>query len=302
MKKKILIIGFGSIGKRHALIFDKLKNVKKIFILSKYKNHKYTNVSNLEEARLVDPDIIIICSKTSDHYNDLKLVEKTFKNKTVLVEKPLFDKNKNFKIKNNKIIVGYNLRYHPIIQFLKEKIKNKKIFSVYIFCGSYLPHWRKGRNYKKSYSSSKKNGGGVLLDLSHEIDYIQWIFGKIRKINYENIKKISNLKIKSDDYVNILGNIKKISFSINLNYFTMLHSREIFLDGKNFSVKANLIDNTVKLIENGKKKHIKFNADRNFTYKKQNYFLLNNNFTVSSSFKEAKEIMVLIDKIRNFNK
>ena len=132
MKKKILIIGFGSIGKRHALIFDKLKNVKKIFILSKYKNHKYTNVSNLEEARLVDPDIIIICSKTSDHYNDLKLVEKTFKNKTVLVEKPLFDKNKNFKIKNNKIIVGYNLRYHPIIQFLKEKIKKYFLFTFFV--------------------------------------------------------------------------------------------------------------------------------------------------------------------------
>ena len=302
MKKKVLIIGFGSIGKRHALIFDKLKDVEKIFILSKYKNHKYVSVSNIEEARLVDPDLIIICSKTSDHYNDLRLVEKTFKNKTVLVEKPLFDKNKNLEIKNNKILVGYNLRYHPIIQFLKEKIKNKKIFSIYIFCGSYLPHWRKGRSYKKSYSSSKKNGGGVLLDLSHEIDYIQWIFGKIRKIDYANIKKISKLEIKSDDYVNILGNIKKISFSINLNYFTMIHSREIFLDGKNFSVKANLIDNTVKLIENGKKKHIKFNVDRNFTYKKQNYFLLNNNFTVSSSFKEAKEIMVLIDKIRNFNK
>ena len=45
-------------------------------------------------------------------------------------------------------------------------------------CHSYLPQWRK-KNYKKSYSSNAKLGGGVSLDLSHEIDYIQWIFGNI---------------------------------------------------------------------------------------------------------------------------
>jgi len=300
LKKKILIIGLGSIGKRHAFIFKNIKNVGKIFILSKQKNNKYIKINNLEEAKLANPDLIVICSKTSDHYKDLKLVEKNFKNKIILVEKPLFDKNKNIKIKNNKIFVGYNLRYHPIIKFLKEKVKNKKIFSTFIFCGSYLPQWRKGRHYSNYYSSSSRHGGGVLLDLSHELDYIQWIFGKVKKINFSSVKKISNLKIKSEDYVNIIGNIKKINFSINLNYFSRLPSRQIFIDGKNFSAKANLINNTIDLFENGKKKHIKFKVDRNFTYKKQNHSLLNNNFKISSSFKNAKDIMNLIDKIRNF--
>ncbi len=49
-------------------------------------------------------------------------------------------------------------------------------------CGSYLPDWRPGNNYKKSVSAKKDLGGGVLLELSHELDYIRWIFGEIKNI------------------------------------------------------------------------------------------------------------------------
>ena len=247
MKKKILIIGFGSIGKRHAVILNKFKKVGKIFILTRQKIYNYTNIKTLQETKLIDPDYILICSKTSDHYVHLRFIENNFKNKIILVEKPLFDKNKDLKIKNNKVFVGYNLRYHPIIKLIKKKIKNKKIFSIYVSCISYLPHWRKGRDYKYSYSSSKKYGGGALLDLSHEIDYIQWIFGQIKKIDFVKIKKISNLKITSDDYVNLIGKINKTNFSINFNYFSIYPRREILIDGENFSLQADLINNTIEL-------------------------------------------------------
>ena len=110
------------------------------------------------------------------------------------------------------------MRFNPLIQFIKNKIKNKKIWSINIFCGSYLPNWRKNRDYRFTSSARKRLGGGVILDLSHELDYIQWIFGEISKIEYVKVKIISNLKITSDDYVNIIGKIRNISFSINLNY------------------------------------------------------------------------------------
>lgn len=302
MKKKVLIIGFGSIGKRHASILSKFKSVDKIFILTKQKTSRYANINTLRETKLIDPDYILICSKTSDHFKHLKFIDKNFKNKIVLVEKPLFNKNRNLKIRNNKVFVGYNLRYHPIIKLLKEKIKNKKIFSSYVFCGSYLPYWRKGRNYKDSYSSSKKYGGGALLDLSHEIDYMQWIFGQFKKVEFAKIKKISNLQIKSDDYVNLVGSIGKINFSINLNYFSIYPKREIFIDGKNFCFQADLIKNTINIFENGKKKHVKLNLNKNFTYKMQHSYLLNNNFEISSNYRNAKNIMSLMDKIRSISK
>ena len=302
MKKKILIIGFGSIGKRHAFILNKFRNVGKVFILTKQKIRNFTTIKDFKKIKFINPDYILVCSKTSDHYKHLKFIEKNFKNKIILIEKPLFDKSKKLKIKKNKVFVGYNLRYHPIIKFIKEKIKSKKIFSVYASCCSYMPYWRKNQNYKYSYSSSKKYGGGALLDLSHEIDYIQWIFGKIKKIHYSKIKKISNLSIKSDDFVSIVGSTNKINYVINLNYFSIYPKREIIIDGKNFSLKADLIKNHIYLFENGKFKNIKFNINKNYTYKMQHEALLKKNHKVSCTYKDAEQLMLLIDKVRIISK
>ena len=116
------------------------------------------------------------------HFKYLRYLDKTIKNKKILVEKPLFHKNYNLKIKNNKVFVGYNLRFHPVITFIKKYIKNKNIFLSNITCRSYLPNWRKNTSYTKSNSAKKSYGGGVLLELSHEIDYINWIFDGIKKL------------------------------------------------------------------------------------------------------------------------
>ena len=121
------------------------------------------------------------------------LSKKNCKNKFVLVEKPLFSKPNKINIKKNKYYVGYNLRFNPIINFLKKKIKSKKIWSVNIFCGSYLPNWRNNIDYRKSSSAKKHLGGGVLLDLSHELDYVQWLFGKI-EIEHCKSKKLSKFQ------------------------------------------------------------------------------------------------------------
>ena len=94
MKKKILIIGFGSIGKRHAFILNKFRNVGKVFILTKQKIRNFTTIKDFKKIKFINPDYILVCSKTSDHYKHLKFIEKNFKNKIILIEKPLFDKSK----------------------------------------------------------------------------------------------------------------------------------------------------------------------------------------------------------------
>ena len=88
----------------------------------------------------------------------------------------------------NKVFVGYNLRFHPVIKKLKKEIKNKKIFNVNIQNSSYLPSWRKNNVYTKTSSAKKALGGGVLLDISHELDFIRYLFGSF-KINMLLIKK-----------------------------------------------------------------------------------------------------------------
>ena len=180
MKKTALIIGFGSIGKQQYQVLKKLKIFQKIYIYSK-RNKKKNFISEFNKIVNINPDFIIICSETAKHFSQLKFIESKFKNKIILVEKPLFSSSKYLSIKNNKVFVGYNLRYDPMLQYIKKIIeKEKKIITSNITCNSFLPNWRI-RDYSKSYSASKRKGGGVHLDLSHEIDYTNWIFKNLKK-------------------------------------------------------------------------------------------------------------------------
>ena len=106
MKKKILILGLGSIGLLHANVLSKFKNVYKIFVFTKRDSKGFNKIRYLSDIKSINPDYVLICSKTSDHFKHLSFVEKRLMNKTILVEKPLFDKFKNLKIKRNKVIVG----------------------------------------------------------------------------------------------------------------------------------------------------------------------------------------------------
>ena len=74
-------------------------------------------------------DVIVICSPSSYHYKHLQIVEQNFKNIKVLIEKPLFDKFYKIKAKmKNQYFVGYNLRYHPVIKYLKKRFQKRGFF------------------------------------------------------------------------------------------------------------------------------------------------------------------------------
>jgi predicted dehydrogenase len=303
LKKKILIIGFGSIGQKHATILKKNKMVSDVYILSRRNPKIFKSINKLSQIKEVDPDYIIICSRTSDHFKHLKYIERNFSKKIVLIEKPLFNKFHKFNILKNKVFVGYNLRQHPVIRFIKNFIIKKKIFLVNITCKSYLPNWRKNINYKNSYSSHRRFGGGVLLDLSHEIDYLEWVFKKIKKLDLVKIKKLSNLKINVEDNVLIAGKTTLSNFILDLNYHSLYPRREVVIDGSNFSIKGDLINNFVEIYLNNKnKKIISFKNDKNYTYVKQHDLILSQNYKTLSTFKNANKLMLLINKLRGFKK
>ena len=303
MKKKVLIIGFGSIGRRHATILKKFNLVSDIYILSRRNPKKFKYINKLSQIKEIDPDYIIICSRTSDHFKHLKYIERNFSKKIILIEKPLFNKFHKFNVLKNRVFVGYNLRQHPVLKFIKNFIINKKIISVKIICNSYLPNWRKNISYQDSYSSHKKHGGGVLLDLSHEIDYLVWIFKKIKRLDFVKIKKLSNFNINVEDHFLIAGETRLSNFILDLNYYSLYTRREVVIDGDNFSIKGDLINNFVEIyLKNRGKKIISFKNDKNYTYVKQHELILNQNYRTLSTFKNANKLMMLLDKLRKFEK
>jgi len=300
LKKKVLIFGFGSIGAKHANLLPKLKKISNVLIFSSRRrsSSKFKSTSNIKEILQYNPDYILVCSETYLHHRSIKIIEKNFKNKIVLVEKPLFHKPIKLSFKNNKYYVGYNLRFHPVIKFLKKKIKKNDIFAVSIFCNSFLPRWRRNIDYYNSYSSSKKRGGGVLLDLSHEIDYLQWLLGRVDKIEYKKIKRISNLKIKSEDTAQVIGKIKNINFYLNLTYFSRFEERRIIIDSKKETIIGDLINCNIKIVNNNNLKIIKFKNNMNQTYVDQHLAILNNQTENLCNIEDAKHTVSFIEKLK----
>ena len=292
---KVLIIGLGSIGYRHYRILKKNKKIKDIKVISKRKLEFIKKIDFNKSSLLnYNPDYIIISTETSNHFSNLKKVNSILKNKIILVEKPLFHKSRK-KIKlRNKVFVGFNMRFKPLLQFMKQKIKNDRddnLLSAHVFCGSYLPDWRTNIHYTKSSSASKKSGGGVNNDLSHEVDNISWLFGDINT-KFSILEKKSNLKISSDDTYILFGqlkNSKKSTVNISLNYYSKIPHRYYILDFEKKTIHADFINNNIFIkYLNGKtlKKSFK-NFSRNFSYIKMHDAVINKSFQNLCSYSQG---------------
>ena len=181
--KPALVIGFGSIGQRHARLLREMG--LSVHIYSRRTLPEEKKFQSLETAlKEVHPEYVVIANETSEHYSALKTVL-SFEVSQVLVEKPLFSASVESLPESPKsqVCVAYNLRFHPLLQRLCSEINGQSVLSVQVYVGQYLPDWRPQQDYRNSYSVSRAQGGGVLRDLSHELDYINWLFGPWQAIS-----------------------------------------------------------------------------------------------------------------------
>ncbi len=228
----------------------------------------------------------------------MMIIESILIKKVVLIEKPLFDKNYKLPSKiKNKYFVGYNLRHDPSLIYLKKYLTKKKIFHMSINCSSFLPSWRKNIDYQRSVSASRSLGGGVLLELSHEIDYLIWLIGKIKILHVIN-KKISNLKINTDDYFNLNAKSGKTLINISLNFFSRIKRREIIIDGNNFSILADIINGKVIIYEKKHRIVKSFLKPENYSFKQQHLNIMKRDYSKLCSLNEGINVTKLIDKLK----
>ena len=292
---RTLIIGYGSAGRKHFLALKKIRKISQIKILSNFNKYKKFRIKK-EEVVKYNPHYIVICNHTSEHYNSLKFINENLKEKIILVEKPLFHKPQNYNLKNkNNVYVGYTLRYHPIVRFLKKFVKSRKINLVEISCNSYLPTWRSNINYSKSNSAKKKYGGGALLELSHEIDYLNFIFGKF-KFKFKFKSKLSPMLTNVEDFYQIIAHSNKIKhINLKVNIFDIFKERKIKIIGNNFSILSDLIKNNVTIFN--KNKIISKNFEKKNYLLEQHKDILNNKKYISS-YKNGLDILKIISKIK----
>jgi predicted dehydrogenase len=250
---KIFIVGLGSIAKKHITAIRKIEPIAIIYALrSSDKADSYENVINVFNwEKALEVDFILISNPTNLH-GDTILKALEFK-KPLFIEKPLLHNLLQVdeiieKLKNHQIptYVACVLRFHPVISYLKDMMNDfkGKVDEVNVYCGSYLPNWRADSDYRKCYSANEEMGGGVHLDLIHEMDYLYWIFGKPTLVK-STLRKNSHLNIGAVDYANYQLVYPDFVASVTLNYFRKQSKREIEIVGPDFILNGNLISYTL---------------------------------------------------------
>lgn len=247
-KKAVVLVGSGNAGKRFAKIL--IKNGLKVYVYQHRQGLKKipgcSSLDNLEN--LADFMSAIIASPTSTH---LFYLEKfTTAKIPTLVEKPLADDfEKSLKVVNSarkhncRIHVGFNLRYLPIILKIGDYLKTNKLGEILhadIYVGQYLPNWRPDNDYRKTYSASHEDGGGVALDLIHEIDLAQTWFGPIG-FKLKRSKKLSDLKIDTEDFVEFTTESRPY-IKVTLDYLNMIKTRRYTIVGRGGAIECDIFN------------------------------------------------------------
>lgn len=233
---KVLIVGLGSIAGKHIAALRKIDPGITIYGLRSSRSARdVENVISIYDTNELPHDIefAIISNPTSLHARTISELAKL--RIPLFIEKPVFDNLEHadliLQLNDLKIptYVACNLRFLGAVRFLKDHIRNNpshRINEVNVYCGSFLPDWRPGKDYKKCYSAIPELGGGVNIDLIHDIDYTCWIFGWPES-TIRVSRSVSSLDIKAIDYANYILIYHDFTASIVLNYYRRDYKRTI---------------------------------------------------------------------------
>jgi predicted dehydrogenase len=265
--KTVLIVGLGSIGKRYVSIVKKNFPKIDIVVLRHKKCHKeksdassiYKCVSSVDEAIATKPQVAIIANPATMHVNIAKKL--AIHKIDLMIEKPISNTSKDAQelidiCKQNNVILmtAYNLRFLPSLVEFKRQIHSKKVgnmYSIRLEVGQYLPNWRPESDYRNCVSAKKSLGGGVLLELSHEIDYLAWIFGSVNWVK-SHVSRQSDLDIDVDDSAGVLLGFKgdsdtSLVASLNMDFIRHDVTRKCYVIGEKGTLLWDGISGEVKL-------------------------------------------------------
>ena len=190
---KFAVLGFGSSGQRHANFLRRRFPGDDILVYSSrsHNDSRFLWTASLSDVAKFAPDVAIVAGVATERLAMVQALPRGLGG--ILVEKPLaetFAKGVEVGEETSKksvlTQVGYNLRFSPSLRVFKRRIHEGdlgKVLSVRIEVGQFLPDWRPSRDYRDTASAQKALGGGALLELSHEIDYLRWIFGDMEWVS-----------------------------------------------------------------------------------------------------------------------
>lgn len=311
---RFLVIGCGSIGQRHINnlkslgitkldVFDSdeqlLAQVKRKFKVNALNSLNFDNI-----------ECTLICTPPNSHVNLAKHALK--KGSHVFIEKPLSnsltglnDISKLAKNNSLQVFVGYVFRFDAGLKKIKELLVKNAIGNVLSFDayeGWYLPKWRPWQDHTKSYTASEKLGGGIILDGSHELNYLQWLGGKVNQV-FSYYSKVPKLKTKTEGLAEILLSFRSKAIGrIHLDFVNPKYNRHCEIIGDEGSIRWDFDKKTVEIqkSEQSNYKIIKYGKDNNEMYLSELRYVINclngkkNNLIPLSSARDTLEASLAI--------
>lgn len=250
----VLIAGLGSIARKHIQALRTLDDTFNIYAFRSTTpsliEKDITNIYSLEDVQGVVFDFAIISNPTSEHQKTIELLLAL--SCPLFIEKPvcheLSFQNTIEKVEQKQILtyVACNLRFLSCLSYVKKEIesKRKRVNEVNVYCGSYLPDWRPNVDFRTIYSANADQGGGVHIDLIHDLDYIYWFFGEPFH-SHSFFSNRSSLNIRAYDYANYCMAYDLFSVNVVLNYYRREPKRTLELVFEDETWLVDLLKNNI---------------------------------------------------------
>ena len=313
------VVGLGNIAKRHR------KNLKILFPLSVIISVSASGrvpksipddcdyfAESISDAVKKCPRYAIIASPATFHADHAaQFIRASI---PVLIEKPLTSESQDANILadvardyGTPVAVGYCLRFMPSalrVKALLETYAIGKIFNASIISGDYLPNWRPSLDYKSSVSASKNLGGGVLLELSHEFDYVVWLLGDM-KVEFSSLSNSETLNIDVEAVADVvLKSADNVICFVHLDFLQSPGHRYVKIIGDKGRLDWDITNNRVELIttDGQEIKYSEPSWDRNEMYldmlREFDLYILNNESGSLATMKDGLAVVKMVNDIK----
>ncbi|MBT3392116.1 MAG: Gfo/Idh/MocA family oxidoreductase [Chloroflexi bacterium] len=261
---KTLIAGFGSIGRRHFRNLYALGERDFVFLRSQRSTLPDDEIADypvevsIEAALTHKPNAVVIANPTSLHLG--VAIPAAELGCYIFMEKPVSHSLERVdeleaavKRGGGQVLVGFQYRYHPLLRKAKILLAEGAIggpVAARVHWGEYLPGWHPWEDYRKGFSARADLGGGVILTLTHPLDYLRWLFGDVvgiwaftqpvKALEIDEVESVAEMGLRFVD--GVLG-------SVHLSYIQRPHTHQLEIIGTEGTIYWDYVQSTLKIYQ-----------------------------------------------------